>query len=168
MTRVRQILAAASLMVAAPAAAQAINVGMAVVDPSGGVVGTVASVQGPNLLIKTDKHEALLPKTSFAASEGKLLFAMSQAQLNAAVEGGMAAANAAVTPGATVNGAAGTKVGVLDAVQSDGVIIALESGAKVKIDRSGVRGNPDGTVSIGLTADQIETQVKQTAATAGQ
>ena len=41
--------------------------------PTGGAVGTVNAVQGDNLLINTDKHEALLPKASFTAQEGKLL-----------------------------------------------------------------------------------------------
>jgi hypothetical protein len=73
----------------APAAAQAqaaINVGMQVADSAGGAVGSVAAVKGDNLLIKTDKHEVLLPKTSFSVSEGKLLFGMTQAQLNAEIE----------------------------------------------------------------------------------
>ena len=35
------------------------NVGMQVTDASGGPVGTVKAIQGANLLIKTDKHEAL-------------------------------------------------------------------------------------------------------------
>ena len=57
-------LAAAGLLVAVPAVAQAqagVNVGMQVTDASGGAVGTVTAIQGTNLLIKTDKHEALLP-----------------------------------------------------------------------------------------------------------
>ena len=37
-------------------------------------------------MIKTDKHEALLPKASFTVDGGKLLFAMTQAQLNAEIE----------------------------------------------------------------------------------
>ena len=57
---------------------------MQVTDASGGSVGTVKAIQGANLLIKTDKHEALLPTTSFTLADGKLLFGMTQAQLDAA------------------------------------------------------------------------------------
>ena len=50
---------------AAPAQAQAITVGMQVTDTAGAPVGTVTAIQGDNLVVKTDKHEALLPRTSF-------------------------------------------------------------------------------------------------------
>jgi hypothetical protein len=70
-------LTAVGLAIAAPAAAQAqaaINVGMLVTDAAGGRVGTVSAINGDNLLIKTDKHEVMLPKTSFTVAEGKLFF----------------------------------------------------------------------------------------------
>jgi len=102
------LLSALGLAVAAPlapAAAQAssaITVGMPVVDAAGGAVGTVKGIQGDNIVVKTDKHEAMLPKGSFTASEGKLLFGMTQAQLNAEIEKGLAAADASVAAGGTV------------------------------------------------------------------
>ena len=67
---------------------------MQVSDPKGGVVGTVKSVQGDNLLISTGTHEVLLPKASFAAQDGKLYFAMTQAELNAEIEKSTATAGA--------------------------------------------------------------------------
>lgn len=73
---------------------------MQVVDTSGGAVGTVVRVDGANIVIKT--NEDALPKTSFTAHEGKLLFGMTQAQLNAEVEKSKAEAAKAITPGATV------------------------------------------------------------------
>src|SRR3954447_5179637 len=88
---------------ALPAAAQApaaITVGMPVTDANGGPVGTVAAIQGDNILVKTDKHEALLAKGSFTPADGKLLFGMTQAELNAEIEKGLAAADAAVASGA--------------------------------------------------------------------
>jgi hypothetical protein len=56
-------LAAVGIAVAAPAAAQApaINVGMQVTDAAGGQVGIVNAMNGDNLVIKTDKHEVMLP-----------------------------------------------------------------------------------------------------------
>ena len=78
-------IAAVALAIAAPAApAFAQSVGMQVVDTAGAPVGTVTAIKGDNIQLKTDKHEALLPKASFTPANGKLLFAMTQAQLDSA------------------------------------------------------------------------------------
>src|SRR5688500_3759619 len=55
--------ALAAMTLAAPSIAQ--TAGMQVVDTTGGAVGTVVSVSGDNVVIKTDKHQVALPKTSF-------------------------------------------------------------------------------------------------------
>ena len=102
------------LALSAPAVAQAIAPGTQVTDPNGGAVGTVKAVQGDNLLISTGTHEALLPKASFTAQEGKLYFGLTQAQLNAAIEESTAAADAAVAAGATVKGAQGNEIGKIE------------------------------------------------------
>jgi preprotein translocase subunit YajC len=141
---------------AAPALAQA--AGTQVVDTTGGAVGTVVRLDGANVVIKTDKHEVALPKTSFTAHEGKLLFGMTQAQLNAEVEKSLAEAAAAVAPGATVKGSGGTVVGTVEAVEADLVTIKLQSGNLVRIPRSGVAGS-NGEVVIGMTAQELEAQV---------
>jgi preprotein translocase subunit YajC len=159
-------LAAFSLFAAAPVAAQAqagITAGMQITDASGSPVGTVAEVKGDNLVVKTDKHEVMLPKTSFSVSEGKLLFGMTQAQLNAEIEKSLAAANASVAAGATVKGLQGTEIGKIDSVSDSGVVIALSSGKKIQVARDGVRGNADGTVTVGLTAEQIDSAAKASA-----
>jgi hypothetical protein len=146
----------------APAAAQAqaaINVGMQVADSTGAAVGSVAAVKGDNLLIKTDKHEVLLPKTSFSVSEGKLLFGMTQAQLNAEIEKSLAAANASITAGAIVKGASGTEVGKIESVEGGNVTIVLQSGTKIQVPEKAVRGAADGSVMIGYTAEQLQALV---------
>ena len=151
-----------------PASAQAqggIAVGMQITDASGGVVGTVAEVKGDNLLVKTDKHEALLPKASFSVGQGKLLFGLTQAQLDAEIEKSLSAASASVVAGATVNGSGGTEVGKIEAVADGKVTIALTSGQKIQVLDSAVRGNADGTVSIGYTSAQLQDLVAK--ATAG-
>lgn len=165
----RSYLTLASLFLAlavplAPAAAQApaaVAVGTQVVDSSGAPVGTVKSVQGANLVVKTDRHEVALPRASFTPSEGKLLFGMTRAQLNAEVDKSLAAADASIKAGATVNGAQGTPVGTIDTADTSSVTIALQSGQKVQLNRSAVRGNADGSVTIGLTAEQLQAQVEQ-------
>ncbi len=157
------LLVGAALALAAPAApalAQAITVGMQVSDANGGAVGTVTAVEGDNIKVKTDKHEALLPKASFAVSEGKAFFGMTQAELNAAIEKTLDAANASVAAGATVKGVSGTEIGKIDSLTDTDVVIALSSGKKIQIAKTGVRGNPDGTVTVGLTAEQIDAATK--------
>jgi preprotein translocase subunit YajC len=133
---------------------------MQVTDASGGVVGTVTAIQGDNIVVKTDKHEAAIPRASFAVSNGKLLFAMTQAQLDAEIEKGLAASQAAIAPGATVKGLNGAEIGKIDSVTASGVVVALPSGKKVQIPTNGVRGNPDGTVTAGVTAEQLDAQVQ--------
>lgn len=166
-------LTAAALAVSAPlapVAAQAqssIAVGTSITDASGGVVGTVAGIQGDNLLVKTDKHQVLLPKASFTVAGNKLLFGMTRAQLNAEIEKSAAAANAAIAPGATVKGSGGTAIGSIDSVSTDSITIKLASGKMVQVPLSGVRGNADGTVTIGLSAEQLEAQLQSSSADSG-
>ena len=143
-----------------PALAQAAPaVGMQVVDSAGAPVGTVTAIKGDNLQVKTDKHEALLPKSSFTVNKGKLLFGMSQAQLDSTIEASTAAAQASIVAGATVNGAAGTAIGKIESVESGKVTIALSSGKKIQVPSTALRGNADGTVTIGYTAEQIDALV---------
>jgi hypothetical protein len=158
-------LAAVGIAVAAPAAAQApaINVGMQVTDAAGGQVGIVNAMNGDNLVIKTDKHEVMLPKASFTVAEGKLLFGMTQAQLNAEIEKNLAAANAAIVAGATVKGLTGAPLGKIDAVADGNATIALDGGKLIQVQQAALRGNTDGSVTIGYTADQLQALL-QTAA----
>ena len=151
-------IAAISLAFAAPAApALAQAAGTQVVDTGGGAVGTVVRVDGENIVIKTDKHDVALPKSSFTPHEGKLLFGMTQAQLNAATEKSLAEAAAAIAPGATVKGSGGAVLGTIDAVDTEFVTIKLQSGTMVRIPRSGVAAG-NGEVVIGLTAEELEAQ----------
>ena len=152
---------------ASPAAAQAqanIMPGMQVTDAAGGTVGIVTAIKGDNLLLKTDKHEAMLPKSSFTVAKGKLLFGMTQSQLDAEIEKGMAAANAAIAAGAAVKGVAGTQLGTIESVADGQVTIALQDGKKIAVAQEGLRGNPDGTVTIGYSAAQLEALVQDSTA----
>ena len=160
-------LVGAALLVATPlipALAQqpaGIAIGMQVTDASGGIVGTVTGLNGANLQLKTDKHEVLLPQSSFTVNNGKLLFAMTQAQLNAEIEKSTSAASAAVVGGATVTGLQGTPVGVIDKIDGGKATIKLANGHSVVVPVTGLRGNANGTVTLGLTADQLKAAVDQ-------
>jgi hypothetical protein len=166
------IVLAGSLILAAPVApalaqaSPAITVGMQVTDANGGPVGTVTSIQGDNLVVKTDKHEVMLGKASFTPVDGKLLFGMTQAQLNAEIEKSAAAADASVIAGASVKGSDGAVLGTIDSVDAESVTMKVASGQLVKLSRTSVRGNADGTVTTGLTAEQLQSQLGAAAATA--
>jgi cell shape-determining protein MreC len=134
---------------------------MQIVDTAGAPVGTVTAIKGDNFQVKTDKHEALLPKASFTLNNGKLLFGMTQAQLNAKIEESSAASQKAIVAGATVNGSGGAAVGKIDSVENGQATITLTSGKRLQIPVSGLRGNADGTVTIGYTAEQIEALVNK-------
>jgi preprotein translocase subunit YajC len=158
------VIAASAFALSTPAFAQAIAPGMQVVDSAGAAVGTVKSVDGDNVLVKTDKHEVQIPKTSFAVDAGKLLFGMTQEQLNAAAEKSMATANASIVAGATVKGIGGSEIGKIDSVADGKVTIALSAGQKIQVPDSGVRGNPDGTVTIGFSSAQIQDLISKSSA----
>jgi len=86
---------------------------------------------------------------------------MTQAQLDSKIEETAAANDKAIVAGATVNGLQGTEIGKIDSVTDSGVVIALSSGKKIQVARNGVRGNADGSVTVGLTSEQIEAATKQ-------
>ncbi len=161
------LLAVAPIAPTFAQASPAIAVGTQVTDAQGGQVGIVAGLNGENVMVRTDKHEVLLPKSSFTPSNGKLLFGMTQAQLNAEVEKSTAAADAALVAGATVVGLQGTPVGTIDSIDAQNATLKLASGKSVTLPRSGLRGNADGTVTIGLTVEQLNAAVSAAAGTAG-
>ncbi len=73
---------------------------------SGAAVGTVIGTDASTVLVRTDKHEARLPLASMAPyASGGFVIAMSQAQLNAAVEHALAAAQPSTNAGPVATGA---------------------------------------------------------------
>lgn len=136
------------------ATAAEVTPGMQVVDPSGVAVGLVTAVKGDSLILKTDRHEVQLPLASFTASEGKLLFGMTAAELNAETEQALAAASAAIAVGAQVYGSDGSLAGQIEAVDESLVTIKLSSGATVRLPRSGVAGSENGAM-LGVTTEQL-------------
>ena len=154
------------LAATAPAAAPAISPGMKVVDQTGAEVGTVLAVQGPNLTIKTDRHEASIPKTSFAQGKGVLLFALTRDQLNAEVEKSMAAFAATLVKGTQVHGEAGALAGTIEDTDSDYLTLKLTSGGLVRIPRSGVVPGPDGP-RLGISSAELERLAAQAAPSSG-
>lgn len=160
-------LAAAACLAAAPlataASAQAgVSPGMQVVDQAGNPVGTIIAVSGSDLTVKTDRHEVRLPAASFTPHEGKLLFAMTRAELNAETDQALAAADAAVAVGAEVRDSAGQLAGTIEALDDSTVTLKLVSGELVRLPRSGIAGSQDGAV-LGVTAAELEAMAAQPA-----
>jgi preprotein translocase subunit YajC len=143
----------------AQAPAPAIAAGAVVKDTNGGEVGTILRVEGPNVVLKTDKHEVRLPASSFAPSNGAFLFGMTRDQVNAAVEKSLAAAAAKIAPGAAVSDPSGAAVGTLTAVDADTVTVKLTSGTLVRVPRTGIAPGTNGVV-VGATAAQLEASAK--------
>ena len=156
------LIGAVALGLSVAASAQTVAAGAAVKDTSGGTVGTVVKVDGDHYLVKTDRHEVRLPATSFTKVEDGLLFGMTQAQLNAAVDQAKAAAEAKIVAGAPVTGAAGAAVGTIEAVDSAFVTLKLGSGALVRVPRASIGAN-DAGVFTGATAAELEAAAKAAA-----
>ncbi len=144
-----------------------VHPGMTVVDPSGGTVGIISGIKGANVLLKTDRHELEIPMTSFTANQGKLLFAMTAAQLNAEADKQTAAAQAAVAVGAPVYGSDGSLAGQIESLDNSLVTIKLTSGETVRLPRNGVGGSDKGAV-LGVTTTQLNQLASQAAAPAAE
>ena len=158
-------ISAAALIAAAPfvaAAAQGtagtVSVGMPVVDVSGAAVGVIASRNGDNVTLKTDRHEIPFPAGSFTVQDGKAHFAMTRAQANAEYEKVLAAAEASLAPGAEVKGLGGKRLGTIESIDETNVTLKLDSGQSVQLPRSGVVGGPDGAVA-GISAEDLAKEV---------
>ena len=140
----------------APAAA--ISPGMQVVDVAGNPVGTVQSVRGSELIIKTDRHEVRLPARSFTPDKGKLVFGMTREALNRATDAMLARA---LLPGTAVHGRNGALIGQIEAIDSQFVTVELQSGETIRLPRQSVGPGPNGAV-LGITTAELEQMVKQT------
>ena len=159
-------LGLASLTV--PAAAQqaataGFNAGATVKDTQGGTVGVVTNVDGDAIVVKTDRHEVRLPKTSFTPTDDGLLFGLTQAQLNAQVDQAMAAAQANFRVGATLSGSGGTAVGTVESLDDTWVTVKLNSGSSIRLPRNAIAANANGLVTS-LTAAELQSAAGQAAA----
>jgi preprotein translocase subunit YajC len=149
---------------AQPAATTAptITTGMVIKDPQGGTIGTVIAVAGDLLTVKTDKHEAQLPRASFAVSGRELLLGMTQQQLDTAIEQELAAAQAKITQGVEVVGLNGGPVGTIESIDDQYAAVKLTSGKLIRLQRNALAPAPQGA-RIGMTAAALEAQVAATA-----
>ena len=147
--------AALALPLAAPAFGQStLRVGATVTDPQGGTVGTITAIDGANLTLHTDRHDVRLPVTSFTATGNTVLFGMTQAALNAAVEQAEAAAAQAFRVGAVLHDNAGAVVGPITALDAENATVQI--GANVlRVPRAALQPGHGGLV-INATLAQLQ------------
>ena len=147
--------AALALPLAAPALAQqpALHVGATVTDAQGGTVGTITSIDGPMLILHTDRHDVRLPVTAFTPTASTILFGMTQAQLDAAVEAAQAAAAQAVQVGAVLHDNAGAVVGPITVLDAATATVQIGTNV-VRVPRGGIQVN-NGALSINTTLAQL-------------
>ena len=136
------------------------GIGMMVVDAQGGPVGTITGLAADTVTVKTAKYQAQLPRTSLTISEGKALIGMTQAELDASVEKTLLTMSAGLKAGAAVKARGGENVGTIEAIDAQTVTIALSGGQRINIPRWGIVAHPEGGGIIGLTAAELEAQVK--------
>ena len=155
---VRKALAftAAALMspLAAPALGQAtLRVGATVTDPQGGTVGTITSIDGATLMLHTDRHDVRLPVTSFTATDTTVLFGMTQAALDAAVEQAEAATAAAFQVGSVLHDNTGAVVGPITALDADTATVQIGTNV-LRVPRGALAAGHGGLV-INATLAQL-------------
>lgn len=152
---------------AAPAAATAttatpsVTVGAKVSDASGAPVGTIEAVANGTATVSTGTAKAGLPLASFAQGPDGLVISMTKVQLEAAVA---QAAPSAIAVGSIVNDSKGGKVGTVESVNGDLVVVATAN-AKAQLPKSAFAQSPGGLV-IGMTAGELEAAAKAAGAPA--
>ena len=154
-----------ALAQAAPAAPASFSVGAKVSDTAGGSVGTITKVDGGFVILKTNKHEVRLPKASFTAVDDGFIMAMTQAQVNAAVEQTLAKADNLLTVGAMVRDTHGGFVGSIQAVDDQFATVKLASNNLVKLPVSAFGPGASGPV-IAMTAAELDVQASAATAAA--
>lgn len=155
--------AAALVAFAAPASAQEaeaaqaaqIQAGATVSDTEGGEVGTITSVDGDFVILRTDRHEVRLPAASFAAGENGFVMAMTRAQVNEAVERELANQGPVAAAGATVHDTAGEIVGTVTEADDQHATVRLRSERLVRLPLTAFARGPNGPV-IAMSAAELE------------
>jgi hypothetical protein len=166
----RKILAASALgaalllPIAAPAGAQTIQVGATVKDPQGGDVGTVESVDGEYVVVRTDRHAARLPVSSFTPTEEAVLFGLTRDQLNSQLDQAIAQAQQAIAVGAMVHDRDGAPIGAIESADAESVTIKLGE-QPIRLPRASVAPGANG-LRIGASLAELQAQIAAASASA--
>ncbi|MCJ8190072.1 hypothetical protein [Sphingomicrobium aestuariivivum] len=132
-----------------------VTTGMQVVELDGTLVGTVVAADDQLITIRTDKHDVPVPAASFTPNEGKLLFGMSAAELNAAVDANLAAAEASVAVGKSVKDVAGVEFATIEEITAEYIQLGLEGDKVIRIPVNGLQKDANGAIALYNAADLI-------------
>ena len=161
--KLRKILAASTISAAllaataSPALAQsALRPGAVVTGPQGGEVGTITSVDGEFVVLRTDRHEVRLPVASFTATADAILFGVTREQLNSDLDRMKAEAQQAIAVGATVRDRDGALIGPVEATDSETLTVRLGE-QLIRLPRTAVAPGSDGLV-IGATVAELQAE----------
>lgn len=148
-------------LVTASTPSRPISPGVQVVDVAGNPVGTVQSVRGTELILKTDRHEVRLPISSFTPDKGVLVFGMTRKALNQATDAMLAKA---LLPGSDVRGKNGGLAGHIEAINEQFVTVELETGQSIRLPRSSIAPGSGGAV-LGITVAELQQMVNKVSPT---
>ncbi|QJB69971.1 preprotein translocase subunit YajC [Parasphingorhabdus halotolerans] len=159
------LMTGVALLAATPALAQdaapavEAQVGMKVIGPNGGEVGSVDSVSDGVVVVDTGKNKAALATDAFAEADNGLSIMMTKVDLDTAVEKAAADARAqllaSLTPGTEVKTVTGAAV-IGTIKESDAEYVTVEhNGLPVKLPVAAFMAKADG-VSITMTEDQFK------------
>jgi preprotein translocase subunit YajC len=132
-----------------------IQAGAMVTDTDGGEVGTITSVDGDFVILRTDRHEVRLPATSFATGDDGFVMAMTRAQVNEAVEHELANQGPIAAIGATVQDTSGATVGTITEADDQHATLRLQSNRLVRLPLTAFARGPSGPV-IAMSAAELE------------
>jgi preprotein translocase subunit YajC len=141
---------------ASPAFAQSLSVGATVTDPQGGEVGTITSVDGDAVILRTDRHEVRLPAASFTATDEGVLFGMTREQVNTQVDQMTAQAEALMAVGSMVRDREGAAIGPIAELDEQFVTITYAE-SQLRLPREAVAATPNGPIAS-VTVAEIEAQ----------
>ena len=143
---------------AAQAPAQApVQAGAVVKDPQGGEVGTIVSVDGDQVVLRTDRHQARIPASAIRSAENGLVVSITRDALNSQIDQMLAQAQQAIVVGAIVHDREGTVIGPIEAVGADTVTIRIGE-RRAGIAKAAVGSGPNG-LTIGSTLADLQAQL---------
>ncbi|HYD13054.1 MAG TPA: hypothetical protein VEC11_09415 [Allosphingosinicella sp.] len=146
-----------------------IAVGTTIVDDAGNPVGNIVSIQGTDVVVRTDRHDARIPRSSLWVNRDRVILSMTRAQLNAAVERlappppqQAASQPVQLAPGVVVRGSGGAVAGTIEAVEQDRIVLRLTTGQTASIPRSAVGATAEGAI-ISITAEELQRRLQAAA-----
>ncbi|MBB4154017.1 hypothetical protein GGQ80_001927 [Sphingomonas jinjuensis] len=144
----------------ATTASAAPTVGATIYDSAGVAIGQVTSVTADAAVVNTGTAQVALPLTSIGKGPSGPSIAMTKAALDAAAAAQQQQAKGALqsrlVAGTQVKGRnAQNVIGTIKSADAANVIVTASNGRDVQLPVSGFSAAPDGSIIIGLTAEQF-------------